>query len=269
MQESGDFRRINGNALKIIACISMLIDHAAAGIIVPIARDGLLPDGIDFGTVEFVYKILRGVGRTAFPIFCFLLVEGFVHTKSRLRYSLSLLIFGLISEPFFDVTFYCRNDIYNINILQVLRENRSILADHSNVYFTLFIGLLVMWAIQSSFTLVEKLQSNNIFAYLLSGMATFLGAFIAQKIESDYHWFGVVLIAIFYIFRFFEPINLVAGYLFLASFSTEYLAFPAFILIYFYNKKRGRRLGKLKYAFYAFYPVHILLIYVARCLIYG
>lgn len=269
MQQSDTFRKINGNTLKVIACISMLIDHAAAGIIVPIARDGLLPDNINFSTVEFIYNILRGVGRTAFPIFCFLLVEGFVHTKNRLRYTLSLFIFGFISEPFFDVTFYCRKDIYNINIFQVLQANRSILANHCNVYFTLFLGMLVMWAIHGSFTLVEKLHSNNIFAYLLSGMATFLAAFIGQKIECDYHWFGVVLIAIFYIFRFFEPINLVAGYLFLACFSTEYLTFPAFILLYFYSKKRGRRLGKLKYAFYAFYPVHILLIYVARCLIYG
>lgn len=269
MMQTDTFRRINGNTLKVIACITMLLDHIMAGIIVPIARDGLIPDDISFDTVKTIYNILRGVGRTAFPIFCFLLVEGFIHTKNRLRYALSLLIFGFISEPFFDLTFYCKEDPYNLNFIEVLLENRSTWNDHCNVYFTLFIGLMVLWGIHSSFALVKKLSANVIFAYLLSSMAIFLGAFLGQKLECDYHWFGVVLIVIFYVFRLFEPVNILAGYLFLANFGTEYLAFPAFILMYLYNKKRGRRLGKLKYAFYAFYPVHILLIHVVRSLLFG
>ncbi len=269
MMQTDTFRRINGNTLKVIACITMLIDHVMAGIIVPIARDGLIPDDISFDTVKTIYNILRGVGRTAFPIFCFLLVEGFIHTKNRLRYALSLLIFGFISEPFFDLTFYCKEDPYNLNFIEVLLKNRSTWNDHCNVYFTLFIGLMVLCGIHSSFALVKKLSANVIFAYLLSAMAIFLGAFLGQKLECDYHWFGVVLIVIFYVFRLFEPVNILAGYLFMANFGTEYLAFPAFILMYLYNKKRGRRLGKLKYAFYAFYPVHILLIHVVRSLLFG
>ena len=262
-------KKINGNTLKLIACITMFIDHATAGIMLPVVKAGYFPDSISFDTLNIIYKILRGIGRNSFPIFCFLLVEGFIHTKNRLRYALSLLIFGFISEPFFDLTFYCKEDVYNINFIKVLSENRSIWNDHCNVYFTLFISLMVLWAIQSSFALVKKLSAHMIFAHILSGMAIFLGAFLGQKLDCDYHWFGVVLVVIFYVFRLFAPINLVAGYLFLANFGTEYLAFPAFILIYFYNKKRGRRLGKLKYAFYAFYPVHILLIHVVRSLLFG
>ena len=98
MNSKAGFRRLNGNTLKVIACIIMLIDHFGAAIILPLNNDGLLPFDIPFSQVKIVYDIIRAVGRTAFPLFCFLLVEGFVHTKSRLRYGLSLLIFGIISE---------------------------------------------------------------------------------------------------------------------------------------------------------------------------
>ncbi len=126
-----------------------------------------------------------------------------------------------------------------------------------------------MWAIDSSFTLIKKLKARAEFAFILSALATFLGIFVAEKLKTDYHGYGVALIVIFYVFRTVEPINLIVAYTLLCCFNTEYLAFPAFILMFFYNKKRGRKLGKLKYVFYAFYPAHILLIYLLRCYLYG
>ncbi|MBR1523666.1 MAG: TraX protein, partial [Lachnospiraceae bacterium] len=74
---------MTGTALKLIAVISMLIDHTG---------DVLFP-----GTMW-----LRYIGRLAFPIYCFLLVEGFFHTKDLRRYMFRLLLFGLISEIPFD-----------------------------------------------------------------------------------------------------------------------------------------------------------------------
>ena len=96
---SETYRIFNSARLKRIAIVTMAIDHGAACLIfnslirphIPISRTGSLWNLYQF------YLFLRAVGRTAFPIFCFLLVEGFVHTHSRLRYIIRLLLFGLIS----------------------------------------------------------------------------------------------------------------------------------------------------------------------------
>ncbi|MCR5671209.1 MAG: conjugal transfer protein TraX [Butyrivibrio sp.] len=247
----------------------MLIDHLAAGMMVQVVRCGFYPEEIPFEKLNAFYKTVRGIGRTAFPIFCFLLVEGFVHTKNRLRYALSLLIFGFISEAFFDVTFYAKEDVFNINIFHVLSVNRDVLNDHCNVYFTLLLGFLAIWAAD---TIIKYMQKNSLpavmyYSIALAIMALFV--FIAEKMITDYHGYGVALICIFYALKSYEPVNIIAGYLFISNLGREYLAFPGFILMFFYSHKRGKDLGKLKYLFYAFYPVHIGLIYLLRCFIWG
>ena len=78
---------MNGTALKSIAVCSMLLDHTGAV---------LFP--------ELIW--LRYVGRIAFPIYCFLIVEGFVHTRNLAGYMMRLMIFGLLSEVPFDIAFY-------------------------------------------------------------------------------------------------------------------------------------------------------------------
>ena len=266
---SDNVKRINGNTLKVIACISMLIDHITAGIMLPMVRHRLYPDYIEFETINTIYKILRGIGRTAFPIFCFLLVEGFMHTKNRLRYFLGLLIFGLISEPLFDICFYCRQEVFNINPVEVLTSNKDTLMDHCNVYFTLIIGLLVMWGMEISISFVKRNNLSIQISYLMSAVVAGAGILVAEALHTDYHGYGVALISILYLLKDYAPINLLAGFLFISNMGTEYLSFPGFILMYFYNKKRGRKLGSFKYLFYGFYPVHILLIYFFRCLIFG
>ncbi len=266
---SDSFKRINGHTLKIIACISMLIDHVTAGIMLPVVRAGLYPDTVSFDTLNLIYKILRGVGRTAFPIFCFLLVEGFIHTKNRLRYALSLLIFGFISEPFFDLCFYAKKEVFNINIFEAIPANKEYLGAHCNVYFTLFLGLLVMWGMELAVSFAKKNNLSIIISYFFCAAISGAGIYVAELLHTDYHGYGVALIAIFYIFRNFTPVNLIAAFLFISNMGTEYFSFPGFILMYFYNKKRGRKLGRLKYLFYGFYPVHIMFIYFFRCIIFG
>ncbi|MCR5403015.1 MAG: conjugal transfer protein TraX [Butyrivibrio sp.] len=263
-----NLKKLNGNCLKLIACLTMLIDHATAGIMIPAARNGLLPDDIPYTTLNLYYRILRGIGRVAFPIFCFLLVEGFIHTKNRLRYALGLLIFGFISEPFYDVTFFAEKEEFNLNIFEVLSANRGILFDHCNVYFTLFIGLIVIWAIEKSFYLYKELQLPIWLSYVFSCCAIATGIVIAELLHTDYHGFGVALIVVLYVLRYIVPLNLFAGYMSICTLSTEYLAFTGFLLLLLYNGKRGRALGRMKYAFYIFYPLHIYLIYLIRCLVF-
>lgn len=277
-------KKINGNTLKFIACLVMLIDHLTAGFMVPMVRDGLYNGSLTGVELNNIYKVLRAIGRTAFPIFCFLLTEGFIHTKSKPKYALSLLVFGVISEPVFDLTLYAKQDRYNPNFIQVLTENKDLLLAHQNVYFTLLIGLTVIWLmdeIQKLFGPLLPISAMgdprlttvdgniNIISFLLSGAVAASGAYLAQYIHSDYRWWGVTLIVIFYLLKDFDILCLMAGYIFISNLSTEYWSFPAFFLILFYNKKRGRNLGNLKYCYYFFYPVHLLVIYYVRYFLLG
>lgn len=266
------FKKINGLTLKVIACVIMLLDHITAGIMLPVVKAGLYPDNIPFEKIKLIYDILRGIGRNAFPIFCFLLVEGFVHTKNRLRYALSLLLFGIISEPFFDMTFFAKHDVFNINFFECFSANHDILLSHCNVYFTLLIGLLVIWVSEyllNGFIVINKKALPIWVSYILTALVLAAGILLAEHIHTDYHGFGIGLIFIFYILRSLFPLNIVAGFIELSFLGTEYYAFPCFVLLYLYNHERGPRIGNFKYLFYAFYPVHIFLIYVARCLIFG
>ena len=163
-------------------------------------------------------------------------------------------------------------------------QNKYLWFEHQNVYFTLLIGLLVIWAIDTIQSLygpilpisniydpkLATVDGNlNLISFLLSAVVAASGAYLAQYIHADYRWWGVTLIVIFYLMKDFDILGLAAGYLFISNLSTEYWCFPAFILLLFYNKKRGKRLGRLKYCFYFFYPVHLLMIYYIRYMLVG
>ena len=170
MQVLDRFKKINGNTLKIIACITMLIDHLTAGIMLPVVRNGLYSGDLTANELNTIYIILRGIGRIAFPIFCFLLVEGFIHTRSRLRYALSLLLFGIISEIPFDLIFYAEEEIFNINIIEALEANSYLLNYQCNVFFTLLIGLLVIWAIDATVRLIKEKNIPPLLSFLAAAV---------------------------------------------------------------------------------------------------
>lgn len=100
-------RGISGSTLKLIAMASMLIDHTAACVLYRI----IMADPANFDArgqaimtpACVTYFVMRGIGRLAFPIYIFLLLEGFEHTRSRWRYLGRLVIFALISEIPFDM----------------------------------------------------------------------------------------------------------------------------------------------------------------------
>nr|MCR5451573.1 conjugal transfer protein TraX [Lachnospiraceae bacterium] len=115
--------------IKMIAIISMLIDHIGAGLIEPIILNS---NGLGEKSLQFLVSlnfVMRAIGRLAFPIFCFFIVEGLFKTRSRFKYALRLAIFAVISELPFDIGLM--GGIYK--------------PDHNNVFFTLLIGLLMIW----------------------------------------------------------------------------------------------------------------------------
>ena len=249
------YRKLNGNTLKLIACICMLIDHIGAAIILPVFQAGVQKDIFEFEKLNMFYKAMRFIGRSAFPVFAFLLVEGFYHTKNRLRYALSLFIFAIISEYPYDLAF---------------NKTEGDFMYSSNVMFSLFIGLLVIWAVdffRKDFSMSDKKISHIAF-YPASALVIAVGAYTAHVINCDYREFGIGIMLIFYFFHSFESVSLLASYFLLCGINNEFKAFPGFILLFFYNKKRGKDLGKLKYLFYIFYPAHLLLLYAIRYAIY-
>jgi hypothetical protein len=278
---------LSGSTLKIIAILVMIVDHIGLGIWSRLPGLGyLVPDVMDRETWWLIYNVMRSIGRTAFPIFAFLLVEGFFHTKNRLMYAIRLFSFAFISQIPFHYAFLH-------------------LTSGLNIFFTLFIGLIMMWAMTeikkrwpNIFLLYRKFlrisytikpsggctlarmedvalrpRSARGFAkanpslYLIGWIIIIAAAgFTAYQLKTDYYYQGILVIAIFYILREQRILALSAGYLtFLLpqaikhDFTIQLYCLVGFILSWFYNGNRGL---KIKYLFYMVYPAHLLLIYV-------
>ena len=112
--EVGKKRGIPGSTLKIIAITTMFIDHIGAVVLegklsdlgmaqAMQTQEGLQEFMAQYGVLYLIDMIMRLIGRMGFPIFCFLLIEGFIHTRSRLKYGRNLLLFALVSEVPFDL----------------------------------------------------------------------------------------------------------------------------------------------------------------------
>lgn len=224
--------RLSGSALKIIALLSMLADHCAYFLMEPNAP---------------LYNMLRCFGRIAFPVFAFLIAEGFANTRSRNRYFLSLMSFALISE----IPWYLLNG-----------------ADGShNVMFTLLIGVATL-------AVFDRLcEHGSLCCFSIVMMCT-----LAWWAGVDYDWRGVLMIVIFYMLRHQTirpwicrnnvcfPSQAIVQILFTFSLMMHYGtvgAILASIVIFLYDGTRGQIKGAVaKYSFYALYPLHLLLIYL-------
>lgn len=227
------YRCVSGSTLKVIAIATMLIDHTAKHVLayVPFARHHLFTLGSH--DVNLLY-IMVSIGRIAFPIFAYLIVEGYIHTHDRKAYGRNLLLFALLSEiP------------WNLIHTGTLFYNRQ------NVFFTLFLGYLGIWCIDH-FRHSIKRQAVSLLSLLL---ASFL-------LRADYSCTGVALILMTYTLRNNKLLMSVIG---TGLFSSTWRSGLAYIPICMYNGKRGFIQGStLKYAFYAFYPLHLLILYFIR-----
>lgn len=154
-------------ALKLIAIVTMTIDHVGS---------------VFFQNHPWLYLICKIIGRLAFPIFAFLIVEGFFHTSNIKKYLTRLGVFALISEIPFDLAFY---DTY-------------MYLGHQNIFFTLFLGLLTIYLI----SMVEaKYQKNMLIVNLANAGITIAFSFVASFLQTDYKFMGILLIVAFYLFR--------------------------------------------------------------------
>ena len=222
-------RVLSGSLLKLIAVFSMLIDHVGAVIVIRYPRVPLISLGSHTLTL---YALMRFLGRMAFPLYAFLITEGFVHTGDRRKYALRLLLFALLSEVPFDLAF----------------NGTWFAIKNQNVFFTLFLGFLGLCALDRF--------SGSGWKQLLSLLGLFLSALF---LKCDYGVSGYGFILLMYALRKERILRAVigAGYL-----SSRWKAGLAFLPIALYSGKRGFVRGRVwQYVFYVFYPGHLLLLY--------
>ncbi len=241
-------RGLTGSTLKIIAVVSMLIDHTFYAIFDKVYIGKKLPmPGLYFqdgclNCEHWIFgleRLMRStIGRIAFPIFCFLLVQGFMHTSSRDKYKARLFAFALLSEIPFNLAFRDR-----------------LIFGASNVFFTLLLGLV-------SLEMIEK-DWHPVFRGLAVGGI----ALLANTLRCDYGAAGVLLIVMLYFARNDKVMTVLVGFFAILAFpAISAMSILAYIPIYFYNGRRGLT---LKYVFYTFYPVHLLILYFVRCAMVG
>ena len=228
---------VSGSTLKIMALLIMLIDHIGAVIVVRI----MSAPGFDHDFWSSLYWPLRNVGRLAFPIFCFLLVEGFLHTSNRKKYLGRLLLFALISEIPFDLAL-------TGNVVDFWFQN---------VFWELSVGIIGMMIMES----INESKFSYVLQTVLRLMAIAVLAIGAEALQLDYGMNGIISIIGMYVFCKNRLIQLLIGAI---SFCWEPVAPMAFFLLALYNGKRGR---SIKYAFYIFYPTHLLILYIIACVI--
>ena len=224
---------LSGATLKWIAIISMIIDHANKGLIYPnlVSSTGAL------ATVSNLFDI---IGRIAFPLFCFFVVEGYFKTRSRVKYLLYLLIFGVISEVPFDM--FTTASFFNMN--------------WNNVMFTLALVLITIWIID---TLKEKMKKlPKAVWYIVSLLIVLVMCIVSMCLSLDYEHHAILIGYFFYLFYETRLLSIIFGYI---SMYTQPWALLGFGLTLTYNGERGKQYKMLNYLFY---PVHLLILGILR-----
>ena len=205
---------IKESSLKYLAMASMFLDHFAHSLLLE---------------TSFTYIVFRNLGRLAFPIFAFFIVEGFKNTNNLKKYFFRLVLFAFLSEIPFN-----------------LMVNSSIFyPDHQNVYFTLALGLAML-------AFLDHYGKKTYIRYLIIG---FFG-FLAVLLKSDYSLTGIIYIALIYLLDYRVDKLVTTSLLFI---TTPLAIVGIFLSLYGYNGQRGRQNKAFNYIFY---PLHLLVIYL-------
>ena len=253
--------RMTGAGLKWTALLSMLLDHIGCVLLPALAIYGgahVLPWGLH--TLRVVYRVLRRIGRPAFPLYLFLLMEGFSHTRSRGKYLLRLSVFALISEIPFDLAL-------NETWLEF---------GYQNVFFTLAIGFAALMGIDT----LRRVQGSRaargaaiLFIFVAAPAAAWL-------LRTDYGAAGVAALELLYAATWLRDVQAAGsgspGWRvlqwcamlppLLLSSRTEWWALLGLPLVCLYGREKGRQASR--WFFYAFYPAHLMALAVLRMLLF-
>lgn len=218
--------------IKIIACVTMVLDH------------------IKYAIPETEGILTNYFGRLAFPLYAFLLTEGYVHTKDLKKYYYRMIIFAIISQiPFM--------------LFRTLVGEWKML----NIMFTLLLGLVAI-------TVYDKEKRKYISIPII-----ILLIMMGKLLKVDYGWYGVTTVILLYMLKNYKS-YIPFSYLLLLivyyysriksfNFGTEIILYILFswsstFIMMIYNGKEGK---KLKYFYYIFYPLHMIVIYLMSLVI--
>lgn len=230
------------NLLKLIAMVTMLIDHCGKM---------LFPQ----------YRIMRVIGRIAFPIYAYCIAAGCVYTRNPLRYFKRIVLLALISQPFYAVALAHTNQaMYAVSFAErpfQAAVNFYVQSwNHPSILLSLAFGVLLIWTIRERQLLLTLALS--LFCWYIQG-------------KLDYGVRGLWLMALFYLFcmKWWISLPVMLSYmvwwglqgtgytLFEVRFGIQMFAVLALIPIYLHTKS-GLKINK--WVFYGFYPAHLILI---------
>lgn len=229
------FQILDQTWLKLIAMISMVFDHVG---------DMFFP--------EVLWP--RMIGRLAMPLFAFCISEGYIHTRDRNKYMIRLGIFALISEIPFDLAFDGRIGL-----------------GHQNIMLTFLMSVIAL----RIFDLIRGERDETTGKYsagktILGCMVIIAMAALALVVKADYTVFAVISVFLFYVFKDSSSIirsGIGVAFLALTRTMGYYCTTGlSFIPLALYNGKKGKG---LKWLFYAFYPGHLLVLYLIKLFVKG
>ena len=226
---------LNRTQIKYVAIAAMLLDHIAAFILQP----------EEYPALTFLYVIMRTVGRMTGPVMFYFIAEGYRYTSSKLKYGIRLLCFGILSQ-----------------IPYSLARYGTISGTNLNVMITLFMSFLML-------VVADKVKDK-----VMKGIVVF--TFMILTSFSDWGVLGPFMVWLFHIYREDRKKQLISyislclaqivmSVLIIMSGSIVWyeaiwqigMVIPI-ILIYLYNGELGRKNIVNKWAFYLFYPIHLL-----------
>jgi hypothetical protein len=245
-------KNFSSSTLKMIALIAMLLDHIGVVIVYPLcveecSRSGVVPMGNAMPErakiLYYMYYLLRIIGRLAFPIFAYMIVEGFRHTHNIRNYIGRLIVFAIVSEIPFDLAF----------------SDAPFDLSEQNVMWTFAIAVLMLWFLKRYAVKAENNEIDARKAILIVGIAAIC------SMNSDGGFGGILLIASIYLFQknkklYWAGCLISMGILVMDTmWWVQIFAIGALFLLEKYNGTKGK---SGKYLFYLFYPAHLCILWV-------
>lgn len=244
---------ISQEGLKLLASVAMLLDHMGATLILSgyyaVAQRG----GAAVNDWLRLYYILRIIGRVAFPLYCFMLVEGFHHTRNVKKYMLRLGIGMLLAEIPFD-----------------LALNGTLVDWSSNsVMVTLLLGCMMLLTMEK--TANRFLKAGLIVPFYL----------LAELLQTDYAGHGILIIAMLALTRGLPkekllrtvaliPLLWFGGTVPIGSVRVpmEIFGLVSLVPMFLYDGRKLTRNKAVQWGFYLFYPVHLLVLWGLHTVIF-
>lgn len=227
--------------IRIIATVTMLIDHVGS-----------------FHPFEG-WEYLRMIGRISFPLYALMLAQGFIHTRSKQKYLLRMLILAIVTQPIYTYCFYA--DAWKW--------------DEWNILFTLSVGLICMWLLEIGMKAAQKRKTAWwLYCFALCAAVCCI-MYAADYLGVDYGWMGIALILLLYLTAEHKwawcPIILLFAFRYQLTtgawdepvYQRAIFAAVALLPMLLYNGEPGPKpkskfgAALLKYGFYLFYPLHL------------